>query len=62
MVKSGKRGREEAEIYESDDGFVENDDGGAPKSKKSKKAQSGSKGDSKIWEASHGLKHFNEYL
>jgi len=37
MAKSGKRGRDEGDTYEADD-FVEDDDSGAPKSKKSKKA------------------------
>ena len=37
MAKN-KRSRDEAETYDSDDGFVSNDDGNAPKSKKSKKA------------------------
>jgi hypothetical protein len=37
MAKN-KRSREEAETYDSDGGFVSNDDSIAPKSKKSKKA------------------------
>ncbi len=57
----GKRAREEVDSYESDGGFVEEDD--APKSKKMKKAQSSSKsaasskskgdGENKFWEVSH---------
>jgi hypothetical protein len=48
-----KRGREEAEADLDD--FIEDDDGNAPKSKKSKKAQgskSSSKGADKSWEVS----------
>jgi hypothetical protein len=37
MAKN-KRSRAEAETYDSDGGFISNDDGKAPKSKKSKKA------------------------
>ena len=44
MVKN-KRSREEADTYDSDGGFISNDDGNAPKSKKSKKADA-SKGSS----------------
>jgi hypothetical protein len=47
----GKRGRKEVDIDEDD--FIENDDGYAPKSKKSKKAQgskSSSEGADKSWE------------
>lgn len=54
MTKS-KRSRDETETYESDDGFVENDDGNAPKSKKSKKAGDSkprSGGDDQFWSAS----------
>ena len=50
---SGKRGREETETYDSDGGFVSNDDS-APK-KKSKKGQAASKvgdGDGEFWEVS----------
>lgn len=36
MSKASKRTRE-VDTYESDDGFVSNDDGQAPKSKKTKK-------------------------
>lgn len=50
MVKPTKRVREE-ETYEADD-FVENDDGSAPKAKKTKKsaAPSKTKDDPKSWE------------
>jgi len=57
MAKTtGKRGREEAETYDSDGGFVSNDDGNAPK-KKSRKEQAAPQskakaGDEKIWEVS----------
>jgi len=37
MVKTGKRGRDEGNDYEADD-FVEDDEGSAPKTKKTKKA------------------------
>jgi hypothetical protein len=47
MGKSTKRGRDET-TYEEDD-FVENDDGNAPKSKKTKKGPS-SKSEAKNWE------------
>jgi len=54
MAKTGKRGRHEVETYDSDAGFVSNDDGNAPKSKKTKKAQPAAKSkgnaDSKSWE------------
>ncbi len=54
-MAKGKRAREEVDAYESDGGFVEEDDG--PKSKKTKKAESSSKskGDSenKFWEVNH---------
>ncbi|KAH8685922.1 transcriptional Coactivator p15-domain-containing protein [Tricladium varicosporioides] len=36
-MAKGKRGIEEVDTYESDGGFVSNDDGNAPKSKKTKK-------------------------
>ncbi|OWP05937.1 hypothetical protein B2J93_6261 [Marssonina coronariae] len=52
MVKAGKRGHEEVDTYAEDD-FVENDDGAAPKIKKTKKESSSSKGD-KFWELSSG--------
>lgn len=51
MAKN-KRSRDEAETYESDGGFVSNDDGNAPKSKKSKKTgvnKSSSGGDDQFW-------------
>jgi len=51
----GKRGRKEVEADLDD--FIEDDDGNAPKSKKSKKAQgskSASKGADKSWELSSG--------
>lgn len=44
MSKVGKRSRE-ANNYESDDGFVSNDDGKAPKSKKTKKEKKSTKGE-----------------
>lgn len=53
MGKAGKRGHDEVDTYEEDD-FVENDDGAARKSKKTKKVQSisghGSGGEDKFWE------------
>jgi hypothetical protein len=56
MGKFGKRGRDEIETYDSDGGFVSNDDGNAPK-KKTKKAQTGTKGkgdsENKFWEVGH---------
>ncbi|PBP16565.1 transcriptional Coactivator p15 [Diplocarpon rosae] len=52
MVKAGKRGHQEVDTYAEDD-FVENDDGGAPKTKKTKKASSSSNED-KFWELSSG--------
>lgn len=53
-MAKGKRGHEEVETYESDGGFISNDDGNAPKTKKSKKAASKAKADSesKFWEVS----------
>lgn len=54
MTKN-KRSREEVETYDSDGGFVSNDDGNAPKSKKSKKASAskgGSGGEDQYWAAS----------
>ncbi|KAG0651825.1 RNA polymerase II transcriptional coactivator [Hyphodiscus hymeniophilus] len=56
MAKT-KRSREDGETYESDGGFVSNDDGNAPKSKRSKKAGvSKPKSDSedKFWALSSG--------
>jgi hypothetical protein len=50
-----KRSRDEAETYESDGGFVSNDDGNAPKWKKSKKAgvsKPHSGGDDRFWAVS----------
>jgi hypothetical protein len=44
MSKPGKRTRE-VDTYESDDGFVSNDDGQAPKSKKTKKDRPSNKGE-----------------
>jgi len=54
MPKGAKRGREEAESYDSDGGFVENDsEDGAPK-KKTKRTAAPTKthddGDEKYWE------------
>jgi len=53
-MAKGKRGHEDVETYDSDGGFVSNDDGNAPKSKKSKKAASKAKdkNESKFWELS----------
>jgi hypothetical protein len=53
MAKSSKRGRDEGDTYEADD-FVEDDDGRAPKSKKSRKAAppSSSKSKNKFFEVS----------
>ncbi|TVY89089.1 putative RNA polymerase II transcriptional coactivator [Lachnellula willkommii] len=53
-MAKGKRGHEEVETYESDGGFISNDDGNAPKTKKSKKAASKAKAnsESKFWELS----------
>jgi hypothetical protein len=45
MSKPGKRTRE-ADTYDSDNGFVSNDDGHAPKSKKTKKEKPSSKEES----------------
>jgi len=56
MAKN-KRSREEAETYDSDGGFVSNDDGNAPKSKKSKKAsasKASSGGEDQFWALSSG--------
>lgn len=44
MPKVNKRSREEADTYESDGGFVSNDDGNAPKKSKKSKTSDGSKG------------------
>ncbi len=51
MGRTGKRGYEEVDTYEEDD-FVENDDGAARKTKKTKNVQSSSKGvdQDKYWE------------
>lgn len=51
-MAKGKRGHEEVETYESDGGFISNDDGNAPKSKKSKKVATKATGkdESKFWE------------
>jgi len=59
-MAKGKRGHEEVETYESDGGFVSNDDGEAPKSKKSKKAATKAKGkdESKFWEVFYLKPHF----
>lgn len=55
MSKPGKRSRD-VETYESDDGFVSNDDGQAPKSKKTKKEKPNGKreseGESSFWTVS----------
>jgi len=52
MVKS-KRNINEVDTYESDGGFVSNDDGKAPKSKKTKKAQTGSRSEgAQFWSVS----------
>jgi hypothetical protein len=53
-MAKGKRGHEEVETYESDGGFISNDDGNAPKSKKSKKvaAKAKDKTESMFWEVS----------
>ena len=55
MVKSGKRGREDGDSYDSDGGFVSNDE--APKSKKTKKAGGSSKDgpENKFWGVSYYL-------
>jgi hypothetical protein len=51
MPKGAKRGREEVEDYESDGGFVANDEEDAvPKKKTSAKAKDD--GDEKYWEVS----------
>ncbi|KAL2071354.1 hypothetical protein VTL71DRAFT_12589 [Oculimacula yallundae] len=51
--KAGKRGHEEVDTYEEDD-FVENDDGAARRSKKTKKVQSSGDDTEKFWELSNG--------
>jgi len=53
MVKTGKRGRDQINDYEADD-FVEDDEGSAPKTKKTKKASasSSSKAKNKFFEVS----------
>ncbi|KAG4438702.1 hypothetical protein IFR05_005829 [Cadophora sp. M221] len=54
MGKAGKRGHDEVDTYEEDD-FVENDDGAAPKTKKTKKAAQSTSDDlDKFWEISQG--------
>lgn len=53
MGKAGKRGHDEVDTYEEDD-FVENDDGAARKTKKTKKAAQSTSDDlDKFWEVSH---------
>jgi hypothetical protein len=59
MVKH-KRSREEVETYDSDGGFVSDDDGNAPKSKKTKKEKAGGSkgktgGDDQFWTVSISL-------
>lgn len=49
MGKAGKRGHNEVDTYEEDD-FVENDDGAARKTKKTKKTQLSSDDTDKFWE------------
>jgi hypothetical protein len=58
MAKPGKRGHYEVDTYEVDD-FVEDDEGSAPKSKKSKKTAkpSSSKSENKFFEV--GLRSVN---
>ncbi|KAL5321803.1 hypothetical protein ACEPPN_009766 [Leptodophora sp. 'Broadleaf-Isolate-01'] len=54
MGKAGKRGHDEVDTYEEDD-FVENDDGAARKTKKTKKAAQSTSDDlDKFWEISQG--------
>ena len=51
-MPKNKRSRDEVETYDSDGGFVSNDDGNAPKSKKNKKANTNrptSGGDEQFW-------------
>ncbi|KAH7419886.1 transcriptional Coactivator p15-domain-containing protein [Cadophora sp. MPI-SDFR-AT-0126] len=55
MGKAGKRGHDEVDTYEEDD-FVENDDGAARKTKKTKSAASSSNDQDKFWELSKGSK------
>lgn len=63
-MAKGKRGHEETETYDSDGGFVSNDDGSAPKSKKSKKAAPAKNGtsESKMWEVSASSEISQSYL
>lgn len=49
MGKAGKRSHDEVDTYEEDD-FVENDDGAARKTKKTKKAEFNSDDQEKFWE------------
>merc|ERR1711977_720864 len=55
MGKAGKRSHDEVDTYEEDD-FVENDDGAARKTKKTKKAEFNSDDQEKFWELSKGNK------
>ncbi|PVH80720.1 PC4-domain-containing protein [Cadophora sp. DSE1049] len=55
MGKAGKRGHDEVDTYEEDD-FVENDDGAARKTMKTKKAESSGNDQEKVWELSKGSK------
>jgi hypothetical protein len=51
-MPKNKRSRDQVETYESDGGFISNDDGNAPKSKKSKKAgtsKPNTSGDDQHW-------------
>ena len=60
MGKSGKRGREEAETYDSDGGFVSNDEGTAPKKKSKVTTNSKGNEESTFWEVCYQyLAHFN---
>ena len=49
MGKAGKRSHDEVDTYEEDD-FVENDDGAARKTKKTKKTELNSDDQEKFWE------------
>jgi len=61
MVKP-KRNITEVDTYESDGGFVSNDDSKAPKSKKTKKAQTGSRSEgAKFWSVSPQTTLFFRY-
>merc|ERR1712093_225341 len=55
MGKAGKRSHDEVDTYEEDD-FVEDDDGAARKTKKTKKAELNSDDQEKFWELSKGNK------